>query len=374
MYIPLPTVLSDEVALKNGKIGVLTLNNIDQLHALTAEMIDLLRQSLDTWQNDNDIVAVMIFGDGHKAFCAGGDVRSVRENALLEGGEYSVSAEAFFEAEYRLDYLIHRYSKPVVVWGEGIVLGGGLGLLAGASHRVLTPSSRLAMPEVSIALYPDVGASYFLNKMPGRVGYFLALTGSLFTAADAIYVGLGDYCLANDSRARFIEYLHQADWVPVQHSGSNESNALLLSEILTAMQISAGSGWLEKDQAEIDQLCAGDDGLAMIQRVLAYQGDSQTILRAIAGLKKGSPLSSRIIVKQLLDSRDKSLPEVFRSELVLSTNMVSHGEFQEGVRALLVDKDKQPKWQYKNAVDVPQQEIDKLFTAQWNSNALESLV
>ncbi|CAH0993121.1 1,4-dihydroxy-2-naphthoyl-CoA synthase [Sinobacterium norvegicum] len=371
--LPLPAVLNDIIATPKGHIGVLTLNNPERLHALTDEMIQLLQQALDQWRSDDSIVAVLLLGDGHKAFCAGGDVRSVRENAQLSRGEYCEYSEHFFEAEYRLDYAIHHYPKPIVVWGEGIVLGGGLGLLAGASHRVVTPSSRLAMPEIGIGLFPDVGASYFLNNMPGRSGYLLALSGSVFAASDAIYGGLADYCVGDESRAQFIEQLYQASWVDVAKDDSAEKNSLILSDILSTMAVSAGSSWLAADQLEIDQLCDGEDELTIIEQLLSYNGSSETLLTAVAGLRRGSPLSARIITRQLLASRGKSLLDIFSSELILATNLASHAEFQEGVRALLVDKDKNPQWQHQSVVAVSEDELSAVFTPHWNCSPLEDL-
>ncbi|ROR99076.1 enoyl-CoA hydratase/carnithine racemase [Sinobacterium caligoides] len=371
--LPLPSVLCDEVVVAAGKIGVLTLNAPARMNALNGEMIALLRESLIAWQTDPELLAVMLFADSHKVFCAGGDVRAVREEALLSGGDYCEAAERFFEAEYRLDYLLHRYPKPVIAWGEGVVLGGGLGLLAGASHRVVTPSSRLAMPELAIGFYPDVGAGYFLNQMPGRSGYLLGLTGSLFAAADALYTGVADYCLADESRALFIEQLHQQAWLAGDQPNSAEHNALLLSELLAAMQVEAGDSWIAADQQEIDRLCGGDDGLAIIESLLSYRGESQTIQNAVREATKGSPLAARVTIKQLLDSRDKTLAEVFIGELGLSTKLAQHREFQEGVRAQLVDKDKQPQWQHQHPAEVLEAELAALFTPPWPVSPLDDL-
>jgi enoyl-CoA hydratase/carnithine racemase len=371
--LPLPEVLNDIIATPTGNIGVLTLNSPARLHALNDEMILLLQQALDQWHNDDNIVAVMLLGDGHRAFCAGGDVRTVRARAQQSSGEYCEFSEHFFEMEYRLDYTIHQYSKPIVVWAEGIVLGGGMGLLAGASHRVVTPSSRLAMPEVTIGLFPDVGASYFLNNMPGRSGYLLALTGSLFAASDAIYGGLADYCVADESRAQFIEQLYLAEWVKTGAADGAAKNGLTLSSILANMRVDVGRSWLADDQLAIDQLCGGEDEQLIIDRLISYRGDSETLQTAIAGLRVGSPLSARIIARQLLASRGKSLLDILSSELILSTNLASHVDFQEGVRALLVDKDKNPQWLHQSAAEVSEDELIEIFTPHWNCSPLEDL-
>ena len=165
-------VLFEELPVRGGqRIAIATLNAEKSLNALTLEMIRLLDARLSAWENDDAVVAVLLRGAGDKAFCAGGDVRSLRA-ALLEDGEVypNPHAVAFFSEEYRLDYRIHRYRKPLIVWGGGIVMGGGLGLMAGASHRVATPATRIAMPEITIGLYPDVAGSWFLQRMPAKLG------------------------------------------------------------------------------------------------------------------------------------------------------------------------------------------------------------
>ena len=177
----------------NGcRIGHATLNAEKSLNALTLDMVDQLYEKLNLWRDDPAIVAVVLDGAGERAFCAGGDIRRLRQSVI--DSDYGVNpyGEQFFAREYRLDYLIHRFGKPVLCWGSGIVMGGGIGLLAGASHRVVTQGSRLAMPEISIGLFPDVGAGWFLNRMPGKVGLFLGLTGLRMNAGDALFTGLGN--------------------------------------------------------------------------------------------------------------------------------------------------------------------------------------
>ncbi|NNC55605.1 MAG: enoyl-CoA hydratase/isomerase family protein, partial [Pseudomonadales bacterium] len=187
------------------KIGHATLNSPASLNSLTTEMVELLLAKLLQWAQDSRLACVVISGAGDKAFCAGGDVQALRNSAIAKPGGPCLEAETFFAREYRLDYTIHTFNKPLLVWGNGIVMGGGLGILAGASHRVVTETSRFAMPEVTIGLYPDVGGSHFLNLMPGETGRFLALTGASFNAADALYTGLADYFLQRDQFPALLE-------------------------------------------------------------------------------------------------------------------------------------------------------------------------
>ena len=163
-------VLFEELPASNNlKVGKIVLNIPKTLNSLTLEMVDLLLDRLSQWELDESICCLLISGSGGKAFCAGGDVQALHASAVKTPGGPCVEAETFFEREYRMDFALHNYPKPVIVWGDGIVMGGGLGIFAGGSHRVVTETSRFAMPEVTIALFPDVGGSYFLNRTPGQI-------------------------------------------------------------------------------------------------------------------------------------------------------------------------------------------------------------
>ena len=167
-------VLFDNIQTACGRLfGRITLNSPDKLNALTLSMMDLIDQQLDAWANEPKVVGVLLDATGDRAFCAGGDVVGVY-NAIKKTakGEVPQFAEDFFTCEYRLDYRIHTYKKPIICWGHGVVMGGGIGLMSGASHRVVTPKTRMAMPEITIGLYPDVGGSWFLPKLPGKIGSF----------------------------------------------------------------------------------------------------------------------------------------------------------------------------------------------------------
>nr|MDT0252426.1 enoyl-CoA hydratase/isomerase family protein [Endozoicomonas sp.] len=202
-------LFSELTAHDNKKIGLITLNAEKALNALNQSMIDLLFNQLTDWRDNNDIVAVFLEGSGEKAFCAGGDVRALRQ-AVIEGKPEV--PRHFFETEYRVDYLIHSYPKPIICWGNGIVMGGGIGLMAGSDFRVVTDTSMLAMPEVSIGLYPDVAGSWILSHLPAGIGLFMALTGCRLNAADAIYVGLANRFIDHAFRDNILESLQRADW------------------------------------------------------------------------------------------------------------------------------------------------------------------
>ncbi len=193
------TVNFQEIPCGEGDyvIAIATLDNSASLNALTHDMIVLLKQQLEQWHQDERVVCVVLDGAGEKAFCAGGDVRAMHTMMKTQSADVAKAyCEQFFSVEYECDYLIHSYCKPIIGWGNGIVMGGGMGLFMGTSHKVVTPTSRLAMPEISIGLFPDVGATYFLNQLEDRLGLFLGLTGVMFNATDAMDIHMADHLVA----------------------------------------------------------------------------------------------------------------------------------------------------------------------------------
>ena len=208
-----PVLFKELESISDKKVAFATLNAERSLNALSLEMVELHYNKLKEWQERDDVSVIVLEGAGEKAFCAGGDVVQLHNAAKVAGpGNIAKDVEQFFAKEYKLDYLIHKYEKPILLWGHGIVMGGGLGLLAGASHRVVTERSRIAMPEITIGLYPDVGGSYFLNKMPPGVGMFLGLTGASFNAADAKYVNLADHFVCSSRKDSLLEHLLTISW------------------------------------------------------------------------------------------------------------------------------------------------------------------
>lgn len=366
-------VFNELPAAQHRKIGTAELNVPATLNSLTIEMVEQLLQQLLVWQRDSSVVCVMISGSGEKAFCAGGDVQALRNSSLATPGGPCVEAENFFAREYRLDYLIHTFGKPIVVWGDGIVMGGGLGIFAGASHRVVTETSRFAMPEVSIGLYPDVGGSFFLNQMPAQVGRFLALTGAAFNAADALYVGIADVFIQRNQFDTVLAKLQGG--APATH----EAMSMLLASCMLATAdkkiatVTPAVGNIESHIDTINALCNGDNIQTVFERIATLQTDDAWLLKAKKTLLHGSPLSVLLIDLQLARSVGQPLAQVLNAELLLSTNIIRYPEFAEGVRALLVDKDRKPKWQYANIAAIPEALIESFFSAPWQDNPLADL-
>jgi enoyl-CoA hydratase/carnithine racemase len=351
-------------------IGLVTLNSEKSLNSLTLDMVDLMLNQLLLWQQDDSIAAVFIQGAGEKAFCAGGDVQALYRSAVEQPGGPCEYAEAFFEREYRLDYLLHNFAKPTICWGHGIVMGGGLGIFAGCQYRIVTEKTRIAMPEVTIALFPDVGGSYFLNQMPGQCGRFLALTAASINANDSLYIGIGTHRIDHAEKQSVITALQAIDW---RLATADEQ----LQQRLTIYQNSSGAdfaaGNIAPHQALVDELCHGDDINAITERIANLDTDEKWLSRAKAGLANGSPLALKWIFRQLEQSKSQPLDAVFNSEILLATTIIRHTEFVEGVRALLIDKDQKPKWLYPQLGDVPDNLVDVFFEPPWPVNPLADL-
>lgn len=355
---PEPCVLIETLPSGKGyQIGVATLNAPTTLNSLTLEMVEVLTPQLQAWQQDDATACVVLRGSGDRAFCAGGDVVQLRNSSLAGDG----SAAIFFEKEYRLDYLIHTFGKPIIAWGHGVVMGGGLGLLAGASHRVVTPETRLAMPEVTIGLYPDVGGSWFLNRMPGRTGLFLALTGAAINASDTLYLGLGDRLLQHQQWDDVIAGLSSLEWGNTTAHNGQVSH--LLRELEGSAQAPAN---VVRDHYDVIQSMTDGDNLEQIvANITGYTGDDKWLSGAAKILANGCPTTIALVYQQLKHSLHLSLKEAFQMELILSVNCMNFNNFAEGVRALLIDKDRKPQFDPASLSDVTPELVAQHFQPSW---------
>ncbi len=360
-----PEVLFDTLEARAGRIGVATLNRPDALNSLNLEMIDALYARFQEWRADPDIVLVILRGAGDRAFCAGGDVRRLYETIIECDYGPNPYAVEFFTHEYRLDYLIHTFPRPVLCFGDGIVMGGGMGLMTGASHRVVTERTRMAMPEITIGLYPDVGGTWFLNRMPPGAGLFLGLTGASINAGDALYTGLADAFLESGRWSGLVNCLLAENW-----QGDESADRERLDEILSSVAADTGNcprANLESHANTVARVTAPDSLRGVVKRILAAGRDGDRWLeRAAAGLEAGSPTTAHLVYEQLRRGGTLSLAEVFRMELVMSVQCTRHPDFAEGVRALLVDKDNRPQWKYGRVADVPRDWVEAHFRSPWN--------
>ncbi|MDR9440119.1 MAG: enoyl-CoA hydratase/isomerase family protein [Halomonas sp.] len=366
-------VLFDELPTRDGgRIGVATLNAPKSLNALSLEMIRQLEAKLEAWAVDRSVVAVWLEGSGDKAFCAGGDVVALYRSLTEEGenrgaGRDGLFAETYFSAEYRLDYRIHTYPKPLMVWGDGIVMGGGLGLLAGGFQRLVTETTRIAMPEITIGLYPDIGASWFLGRMPAGVGAYLGLTGAQLNARDALDLGLADRFIPRERREALLGALEEADYGDRSLSALRAGVQGVLDGHEDRRAVPAGQVWPHLDH--IQALVGRVDAVTAVKRILRDTTDDGWLAANRARLETGCPMSAQLVWRMLERHAHTSLADAFRDELGLSVQCCRQGDFVEGVRALLIDKDKAPRWQHTSVAGVPQADIQALMTPLWSSES-----
>ncbi|MBF8795161.1 enoyl-CoA hydratase/isomerase family protein [Pseudomonas monteilii] len=333
-------------------IGHLTLNRPAGLNALTLDMVRSLQRHLDQWAEDPQVHAVVLRGEGPKGFCAGGDIRSLHDS-FKAGTRLHTD---FFVEEYALDLCIHHYRKPVMVLMDGFTLGGGMGLAQGADLRVVTERSRLGMPEVAIGYFPDVGGSYFLSRIPGELGTYLGVSGTQIQAADALYCGLADWYLESDKLAALDAGLDRLAF------GDHPLKDLqgLLAKLGTQVLDDAP---LAKLRPVIDHFFALPDLPSIIEQLRAVSiGDShQWALTTADQLESRSPLAMAVTLEMLRRGRHLSLEACFAMELHLDRQWFEYGDIIEGVRALIIDKDKQPRWNPPTLAGLDRQRVEQFF-------------
>ena len=344
-----------------GEVGFITLNRPQALNALSLHMIRALTTCLLAWREDARIQAVALRGNDKAGpfgvFCAGGDIRFFHQ-ALLSGDP---AAEDFFTEEYSLDHLIHCFPKPLIAFMDGVVMGGGMGLSQGASHRLVTARSKLAMPETAIGLFPDVGGGYFLSRCPGYAGEWLALTGTSLGAAEAIASGLADHCLD-------AERLPQA-WEALAGISPLEADQMAAWLAEFSMAGEQQPGW---DRSRMDAFFSLDSVSAIVRALEADPSDWTQ--RTAVQLRQRSPLMLHVAFEQIRRGRHLT----YAQDLQMERDMMRHcffprhlarrgaqTEAAEGIRALVIDKDKAPLWQPARIEDVSPELVQPFFDSPW---------
>ena len=331
-----PVMFSEERMGELG-LGVITLNRPKAYNALNTECYALIEPKLKEWIKKDHIAAVWIQASGDKAFCAGGDVKTL----VLETQKSGLSfAKEFFTREYFVDYFVHVYPKPVLAWADGITMGGGIGLMNGASHRVVTEKSVLAMPELGIGLFPDVGATHFLGAIKNHFGVFMGLTGARISSADALEVGLADYFAASKQKAKVFADVLRLPWAK-----DASHNRDLLTEYLSKSLRERPQSENFKDYLRVSKIFALKDFSALSKKFRT--GDtykSQFLKEAQERFISGSPTSQQVFFYAIQRHASKPLREVFMAEWEMALQFSRGTEFPEGVRAVLIDKDNKPRW------------------------------
>lgn len=349
----------EQLPCQEGAIGLITLNAPETLNALSGDMIDEIQQTLDGWAESPDVCLVMFRGAGDKAFCAGGDIRELYA-ALAESGD-SAKAADYFVREYRLDYTIHQFPKPVITVAHGAVMGGGLGLLTASRYRLVMPDIMMAMPEITIGLFPDVGASWFLNRLPGRLGLFMGLTGARLNASDVMRVGLADMVLRADQARELLTRLQQERWTGEKAVDDNRLFRLV-KQLEHPDYRALPESELAKHEQTISRLSAGDYLPDIVAQLLAADEHSQWWQAAMANLRGGCPVSAWLVWTQLKKGQQMSLKDIFRMELTMATRCTQRPDLREGIRASLIDRDQSPKWSFSSVAEVPEEVVEAHFS------------
>jgi enoyl-CoA hydratase/carnithine racemase len=364
-----PLLLFEHAAASGHVVAEARLNSPSTLNALSLPMIEILRPALRRWSLDPNVAAVIVTGSGDRAFSAGGDIQALYR-AMVKNHEAGRCVDdypyRFFEQEYRLDYQIHRFAKPLLSLGHGVVMGGGLGVFSGARYRVVTETLRLAMPEVTIGLFPDAGATWLLRSMPQHLATFLALTGAHSNAADALSMGVATHSVADKDRDTVLAGLLEVSW-----QGSATADHGAITRYLDDLDAPSLPAPQVVDVPE--DLHGRGSLLEVVDRVRALKGRSAWIDRGIDTMNRGCPTSGGIVAEQLVRARHLELADAFRLEMVVATQCANHADFAEGIRALIIDKDNQPAWQYGRIESLPESHVRAHFEAPWSGNPLDDL-
>jgi len=319
-------------------------------------MLRQLHASLRACADDPEITAVLLRGAGDKAFCAGGDIRALYLS-LLAGDPIH---REFFVEEYALDYFLHRYPKPYIAVLNGITMGGGMGLAQGSRLRIVGERTRLAMPEVGIGLFPDVGASYFLSRLPGALGQYLALTGTTIAASDALYTGLADFYLAPTAMAQLEAGLIAAATAPALGVAPEQLVRKLATTPPDAATLAAQRSAIDMhfSARHVTDIFASLQGERRPEHREWAQG-------TLSILGSRSPTMLGLSLRQLERGRTMTLAECFRMELGMVQECFVHGDLREGIRATIIDKDKSPRWRPSRIEDVTDVDVEAFFRKRW---------
>ncbi|WP_099866509.1 enoyl-CoA hydratase/isomerase family protein [Pararhizobium haloflavum] len=325
------TDVSGTITRREGRAGRITLNRPQALNALTHEMAGEIEAALLAWRDDDDIALVIIDAVGERAFCAGGDIQDLYRTG--KSGDFSYGRR-FWADEYRLNALIDSYPKPYVAVMDGITMGGGVGIAAHGSHRIVTERTVLAMPECGIGLIPDVGGSMILGHAPGRLGLYLGLTGKRLKADGAILTGFADAFVPSQSVAELTARLIE--------TGDADG-------ALSSLAVDPDGGALRELQAEIKVAFAGSDPADCLRRLDDASADGNWQAEAAKAMRRASPLSIQCAHAAILKASEISdLRDALKLEYRFSWRCMEHGDFLEGVRAQIIDKDRNPHWRHRD--------------------------
>ncbi|XP_010404817.2 3-hydroxyisobutyryl-CoA hydrolase, mitochondrial isoform X2 [Corvus cornix cornix] len=345
------TDLTAEVLLeKKGGAGIITLNRPKALNALNLSMIQQIYPQIKTWEQDPETFLIIIKGTGGKAFCAGGDIRAITEAGKV-GDELS---QDFFRGEYRLNNAIGTCKKPYVALIDGITMGGGVGVSVHGHFRVATEKTLFAMPETAIGLFPDVGGGYFLPRLSGKIGYYLALTGCRLKGRDVLKAGIATHFVESEKLPAL-----EKDLIALK-SPSKEKIADLLNSYHMKCTVDQEKEFvLDEHMEKINSIFSANSMEEIVKKL--KQDGSPFAMKQLETINKMSPTSLKLTLRQLREGASMSLQEVLRMEYRLSQACMKGHDFYEGVRAVLIDKDQSPKWNPAALEEVSDEFVDNCF-------------
>ena len=335
--------MTDEVLITTeGAAGRLSLNRPKALHSLTLDMCHAMSAALSEWANDDAVKAVILDHAEGRGFCAGGDINLLRESALNDGG---ISGRKFFRDEYQLNHQMFTYAKPIVAFMDGITMGGGVGISQPCKFRVATENTRFAMPETGIGLFPDVGGGWYLSRLGGRLGQFLALTGARLDGAECLWAGIATHYLPHEALAKAKERI----------AHGHEPGG-----VLSALSVHPPEARIEGNAAAIRKHFASDrykDILASLEA-----DDSEWAAKELATLSTKSPQTCKVALRQLRESATlNDFADNMRMEYRIASRVLTRPDFAEGVRAVIVDKTGDPKWDPPTPEGVSEELLDQIF-------------
>jgi enoyl-CoA hydratase/carnithine racemase len=332
---------------RRGAAGLITLNRPAALNAVTHDMVHALHAQLGAWANDDAITRVVITAAGERAFSAGGDIRHLYD--LGQAGQHKEALQ-FWRDEYPLNVAIKNYRKPYVALIDGLVMGGGVGVSVHGSHRVAGDRFSFAMPEVGIGFFPDVGATWFLPRMPGELGTYCGLTGERFNGADACDAGIATHRIPT---ARFPALL------------DGLTGTVSVDALLAAFAEPAGEGPVLARRAAIDRLFAGDSVEAILaalgREAVSSGADADWAKKTAATMRTKSPLSLKLALAQVRRGKAWNFARCMRAEFRIVSRVIHGSDFYEGVRAVIVDKDNRPRWRPATLTEVSDAEVERHF-------------
>jgi len=337
---------ADVLFEQRGRLGVITLNRPRSVNALTSGMVDLLLRQLRAWAGDDRIAAVLVQGAGGRGLCAGGDIVAIYKDMLHGGAATGTGTAGFWQVEYRLNSLIARYPKPYVALMDGLVLGGGVGISAHGSLRVVTERTRMGMPETTIGFAPDVGGTYLLSRAPGETGTHAALTGAHLGAGDALFLGLADHFVQSQDLPRLA--------VALEDEGPGDAVARFASE--------APASVLAGQREWIDACYASDEAEDIVARLRGWAGPGrEEAAEAADTIEAKSPTSVKVTLAALRRSAHLALDEVLAQEYRAGLRFLAGPDFREGIRAQVVDKDRNPQWKPATLAEVTPVQVERFF-------------